>query len=181
MRTETFSTATGIVGTVRERTGMTDYTAAQYLGALRRSHPELLAYEKAMLRALAQMSKAAALSKDIDKSPEYIELAGIAQLENPVGTLQSTMATNVTAGLSRIVELNGAPFNLSKTGNGHTQGRLSDADLEIAFQGWLDDDFRKAFWNVLFEAIERVDAPLTNTAEKPPEALTSEERTAPLS
>lgn len=181
MRTESFS-ANGISAIVQERTGRISQTEAAYRGALRRSFKELRDYDIEMLRVLGKLSEQSlkdyddALKKPGTRQPiEYVIAVGEIEIDNPLGSNYSVVANNVIPCLARLVDLSGAPFHLNGT------GRLSDADLEKAFDSWYEDDFRRDFWNPLIDAINKVDAPVTDAAEKPPEALTSAEKSDPLS
>lgn len=184
MRSETFSTESGITAMVRSRNRRTTLIEAQYSQALRTAYPSIAEFELAQLGASMPnlpIDDKGALTRPLTTLEQqalnaYTGHTALIRTQHAVGAAYFEGMSTVVPLLARIVTVGGAPFHAD------ADGRLPDADVAAAFEDWLNDDEEATgFWGTLAKTVQGIDAPLTPVQQKPPETLTLEEQADPLS
>lgn len=169
MRQETL-TVNNVEVIVRSRTRRTAIVEAQIKQAIVKAHPEITDYEAAQYAVAAPN-----LPIDIDGNPEkkrnpqqelalldYSRQLVIVRNQHPVG---SAYADEMNRFASLAARINLMP---------------EEKVYLDAFEAWLDGA-NDELWTTINEAIKRLDAPLTDVIQRPPETLTEVEEVDPLS
>lgn len=171
MRTQTV-VHNGISVVVRSRYRRTPIIAAQYMEALRRAYPAIVAFEADMFQI-----DMPADPNDRAQAATYETRIVAARARHELGAEYLRVANAIVPLLARISGITGALFTLGP------DGRFDDANVIRAFEQAADEDGDDpdTLWGEIAAAVAVVDAPLTPVEDRPPETLTEVQRRDPLS